>query len=80
MVWPDIKRGPKNGVFSLVVQDIRTELLRGAFDPNAETGDGQPRGAAHTLIVDCGLPRKQIKAARRRLATGAKIVHRGSEG
>lgn len=77
--WVDIKREPRNGVFSLVVRDIRAELLGVAFDPNPTASDGHPRDVAHTLIVDCGLPRKQNKAARERLAVGAKIIHHGSE-
>jgi hypothetical protein len=79
LYWRNIKREPKNGVFSLVVQDIRAELLGVAFDPNPEGGDGHPRDAAHALIVDCELPRKQNRAARERLAVGAKIIHHGSD-
>jgi hypothetical protein len=77
--WADTKREPRNGVFSLVVQHIRDELLGVAFDPYPETGDGHPRDAAHTLIVDCGLPKKQNKDARERLAVGAKIIHHGND-
>jgi hypothetical protein len=77
--WADVKREPKNGVFSLVVKDIRDELLGVAFDPNPESGDGHPRDVAHSLIVDCELPRKANKRARRRLALGAKIIHHGVE-
>lgn len=79
LTWVDIKREAKNGVFSLVVQDIRRESLGAAFDPYPENSDGHPRDAAHTLIVDCGLPKKQNKAARERLALGAKIIHHGSD-
>jgi hypothetical protein len=77
--WVDIKREPKNGVFSLVVQEVRSESLGVAFDPYPENSDGHLRDAAHTLIVDCGLPRKQNRAARERLAVGAKIIHYGSD-
>jgi hypothetical protein len=77
--WADTKREARNGVFSLVAQDIRTESLGVAFDPYPESGDGHPRDAAHTLIVDCGLPKKQNKAARERLAVVAKIIHHGSD-
>lgn len=76
--WPDVKREARNGVFSLVVQDVRRELLGVAFDPYPEGGDGHLRDAAHTLIVDCELPRKQNRAARERLALGAKIIHHGA--
>ncbi len=77
--WSDIKREPRNGVFSLVVQDIRDEGLGVAFDPNPETDRPHPRDVAHTLIVDCELPKKANKAARERLALGAKIIHLGSD-
>jgi hypothetical protein len=79
LTWVDIKREPKNGVFSLVVQDIRRESLGVAFDPYPENSDGHLRDAAHTLIVDCGLPKKVNKAARERLAVGAKIIHHGDD-
>ncbi|HKI43088.1 MAG TPA: hypothetical protein VKA66_22565 [Mycobacterium sp.] len=46
--WVDIKREPKNGVFSLVVQDVRSELLGVAFDPYPDNSDGHLRDAAHT--------------------------------
>lgn len=59
--WRAVKREPRNGVFFLRVQDIRAELLGVAFDPNPESGDGHPRDAAHSLIVDCGLPKRSNK-------------------
>ena len=77
--WSDVKREPKNGVFSLVVQDIRDQQLGVAFDPNPETEKPHPRDVAHTLIVDCGLPRKANKVAREKLAAGAMIIHLGSD-
>ena len=75
--WSDVKREPRNGVFALVVQDVRHERLGVAFDPNPEIEEPHARDAAHTLIVDCGLPRKENKAARERLALGAQIIHFG---
>ena len=44
--WPDIKREPRNGVFSLVVKDIRDEKLGVAFDPIPETDRQHPRDVA----------------------------------
>jgi hypothetical protein len=77
--WSDVKRERKNGVFSLVVQDIRDQQLGVAFDPNPGTEKPHPRDVAHTLIVDCGLPKKLNKRAREVLARRAKIVHIGSD-
>jgi len=77
--WEDVKREPQHGVFSLVVQDIRGEGLGVAFDPNPDTGvPWHPRDAAHSLIVDCDMPRKENKKARERLAARAIIIHHGS--
>ena len=77
MDWPDVKREPKNGVFSLIVGDVRMRRLGVAFDPNPETDQPHPRDAAHTLIVDCGMPRRENKEARESLAATAVIVHTG---
>lgn len=77
--WPDVKREPRNGVFSLRAQDIRDERLGIAFDPYPESGDGHPRDVAHSLVVDCGLPKRENKPARERLALGAKIIYFGSD-
>jgi hypothetical protein len=78
MDWSAVKREPKNGVFSLVVADVRSEGLGVAFDPNPETGQPpHPRDAAHTLIVDCDMPRKPNKDARESLGKTAVIVHYG---
>jgi hypothetical protein len=76
--WRDIKREPKNGVFSLVVRDVRSERLGVAFDPNPED-DPHPRRVAHSLIVDCDLPRKENKTARQNLASKAEIIHVGEQ-
>lgn len=76
--WPDVKREPKNGVFSLVAGDVRARGLGVAFDPNPETGQPHhPRDIAHTLIVDCDMPRRMNKEARESLAATAIIVHMG---
>lgn len=60
--WRAVTWEPRNGVFPLRVQDIRAGLLGVAFDPIPESGDGHPRDAAHSLIVDCGLPKRSNKA------------------
>jgi hypothetical protein len=75
--WSDVKREPKNGVFSLQVAEVREEGLGVAFDPNPEVPDPHPRDAAHSLIVDCGMPKKANKAARQNLALKAEIIHVG---
>ena len=75
--WPDVKREPKNGVFSLVVQDVRDEGLGVAFDPLPESEEPHPRRVAHSLIVDCGTTKKQNKPDRERLAKSATIIHHG---
>jgi hypothetical protein len=77
MDWSDVKREPRNGVFSLVVDDVRMRGLGVAFDPNPETDEPHPRDAAHTLIVDCDMPRRANKDARESLAATAVIVHFG---
>jgi hypothetical protein len=77
--WSHVKREPRNGVFTLVVRDIRAVGLGIAFDPNPETAQPHPRDAAHTLIVDCGLPKKENRVARERLAASAKIIHNGDQ-
>lgn len=77
--WPDVKREPRNGVFSLVVQDIRAERLGVAFDPNPETDAPHPRDVAHTLIVNNGTSKKENKPCRERLALRARIIHHGSD-
>lgn len=79
LTWADVKREPKNGVFSLVVQDIRREMLGVAFDPWPEADEKHPRDVAHTLIVDCDMPRKANRAARERIALNARIIHHGSD-
>jgi hypothetical protein len=79
MDWSDVKREPKNGVFSLLVEDVRAERLGVAFDPNPDPENVHPRDAAHTLIVDCGLPKGENKPARERLAMRANIIHFGSD-
>jgi hypothetical protein len=80
MDWPAIKREPKNGVFSLVAGDVRTQGLGVAFDPNPESDQPHPRDAAHTLIVDCGMPRRANREARESLAATAIIIHMGEPG
>lgn len=80
MDWPDVKREPRNGVFSLVVGDVRAKGLGVAFDPNPETDQPHPRDVAHTLIVDCGMPRRANRDARESLAATAVIIHAGEPG
>jgi hypothetical protein len=77
--WPDVKREPKNGVFSLVVQEIRDNRLGVAFDPFPESDAPHPRDVAHTLIVNCGTSKKENKPWREELAKCARIIHHGSE-
>jgi len=77
MSWEDVKREPKNGVFSLRVVDVRAKRLGVAFDPNPDVDEPHPRDVAHTLIVDCGLPSRENKDAREELAAGAVIVDFG---
>jgi hypothetical protein len=80
MDWPEVKREPKNGVFSLVVGAVRAQGLGVSFDPNPETDAPHPRDVAHTLIVDCDMPRRQNKDARQALCEMAVIVHYGEPG
>lgn len=77
MDWPAVKREPKNGVFSLVVGDVRGGGLGVAFDPNPELAEPHPRDVAHSLIVDCDMPKSQNKKVRESIATTAVIIHRG---
>lgn len=77
MSWKDVKREPKNGVFSLRVLDIRAKRLGVAFDPNPDVEHPHPRDVAHTLIVDGGLSKRENKDAREELAAEAVIVHLG---
>lgn len=80
MDWRDVKREPQNGIFSLVVQDIRDESLGVAYDPLPESEEPHPRRVAHALIVGEGTSKehkKQNKPNRERLAHGAKIIHHG---
>jgi hypothetical protein len=79
MDWRDVKRQPNNGVFSLVVQDIRDEGLGVAFDPLPESEEPHPRRAAHSLIVNCGTAKKANKLSRERLAKSATIIHHGDQ-
>ncbi|WP_041181041.1 hypothetical protein [Mycobacterium canetti] len=77
MDWSAVKREPKNGVFSLIVGDVRNTGLGVAFDPNPETDQPHPRDVAHTLIVDCGMPRRANRQPRESLAATAVIIDMG---
>lgn len=78
MDWPAVKREPKNGVFSLVVADVRSQGLGVAFDPNPPENDQpHPRDVAHTLIVDCDMPRRANRDARQILSETAVIIDNG---
>ncbi|MBS9532391.1 hypothetical protein KIH27_02170 [Mycobacterium sp. M1] len=76
--WLDVKREPRNGIFSILVGDVRDVGLGVAFDPYPETEQPHPRDVAHSLIVDNGLPKKEGRVARETLAKRAKIIHTGT--
>lgn len=75
--WADVKREPKNGVFSMLVKDVREVCLGVAFDPYPDTEQSHPRDVAHSLVVDNDLPKKQGRKAREDLARRARIIHSG---
>lgn len=77
--WPDVKRKPENGVFSLLVSDVRHHGLGAAFDPWPPEEQPHPSDVAHSLIVDCGMPSKENKVARKNLGRTALIIHKGCE-
>ncbi|MGD9620704.1 MAG: hypothetical protein AB7G47_10730 [Mycolicibacterium sp.] len=78
LTWMDVKREPKNGIFSMLVEDVRDVGLGVAFDPFPDTEQPHPRDVAHSLVVDNGLPKKQGRMARDSLAKRAQIVHIGN--
>lgn len=76
--WKDVKREPKNGVFSMLVHDVRDVGLGVAFDPNPESAQPHARDVAHSLVVDKDLPKKAGRKAREDLAKRVCIVHTGT--